>query len=74
MNIRIRLMGAGDRPAWAEMRAALWPEESAAEHAHGVDELLRSGRAWGRSVLPGAGEPAPVTGLMVSGTLILLAA
>jgi hypothetical protein len=47
MDIHVRLMEARDRPAWAEMRAALWPEESAAEHAHGIDELLRNGRAWG---------------------------
>jgi aminoglycoside 6'-N-acetyltransferase I len=47
MDIRVRLMGAADRPAWAEMRAALWPEESAQEHARGIDELLRSDRAWG---------------------------
>jgi aminoglycoside 6'-N-acetyltransferase I len=47
MDIRIRLMGAPDRPAWAEMRAALWPEETAEEHAHGIDEVLQSDRAWG---------------------------
>jgi aminoglycoside 6'-N-acetyltransferase I len=47
MDIRVRLMGAGDRSAWAEMRAALWPEETAEEHACGIDELLRSERVWG---------------------------
>jgi GNAT superfamily N-acetyltransferase len=47
MDIRVRLMGAGDRSAWAEMRATLWPEETAEDHAHGIDELLRSDRAWG---------------------------
>jgi aminoglycoside 6'-N-acetyltransferase I len=47
IDLRVRVMETSDRSAWAEMRAALWPEESAAEHAHGIDELLRSGRAWG---------------------------
>jgi aminoglycoside 6'-N-acetyltransferase I len=47
MDISVRLMGAGDRSAWAEMRATLWPEETAEDHAHGIDELLRSDRAWG---------------------------
>jgi aminoglycoside 6'-N-acetyltransferase I len=57
MDIRVRLMGAGDRPVWAEMRAALWPDESAEEHAHGIDELLGSDRAWGFIAEVG-GEPA----------------
>jgi aminoglycoside 6'-N-acetyltransferase I len=47
IDLRIRVMEARDRFAWAEMRAALWPEESAAEHAHGIDDVLRSDRAWG---------------------------
>jgi aminoglycoside 6'-N-acetyltransferase I len=47
IDLRVRVMEAHDRFAWAEMRAALWPEESPAEHAHGIDELLRSDRAWG---------------------------
>jgi aminoglycoside 6'-N-acetyltransferase I len=47
MDINVRLMGAGDRSAWAEMRAALWPEESADEHARGIDDVLRGDRAWG---------------------------
>jgi aminoglycoside 6'-N-acetyltransferase I len=47
MDVSIRLMGAGDRLTWAEMRAALWPEESVEEHVHGVDEVLGSDRAWG---------------------------
>jgi aminoglycoside 6'-N-acetyltransferase I len=46
-DFHVRVMEACDRVAWAEMRAALWPEESATEHAHGIDEVLRSGRAWG---------------------------
>jgi aminoglycoside 6'-N-acetyltransferase I len=47
IDLHVRVMEACDRVAWAEMRAALWPEESAAEHAHGIDELLRGDRAWG---------------------------
>jgi aminoglycoside 6'-N-acetyltransferase I len=47
IDLRIRVMEARDRLAWAEMRAALWPEESVAEHAHGIDDVLRSDRAWG---------------------------
>jgi aminoglycoside 6'-N-acetyltransferase I len=46
-DLRVRVMEASDRLAWAEMRAALWPEETAGEHAHGIDDLLRSDRAWG---------------------------
>jgi aminoglycoside 6'-N-acetyltransferase I len=47
IDLRIRVMEARDRLAWAEMRAALWPEESAQEHTHGTDDVLRSDRAWG---------------------------
>jgi aminoglycoside 6'-N-acetyltransferase I len=47
MDISVRLMGSGDRSAWAGMRAALWPDASREEHAHEIDELLRGDRAWG---------------------------
>jgi aminoglycoside 6'-N-acetyltransferase I len=47
MDIRVRLMGAGDGPAWAEMRAALWPEASTEGHARDIDDVLRSDRVWG---------------------------
>jgi aminoglycoside 6'-N-acetyltransferase I len=47
MDIRVGLLGAADRSAWAEMRAALWPEETPGEHAHGIDDVLRGDRAWG---------------------------
>ena len=47
IDLRIRVMEARDRLAWAEMRTALWPEESAHEHTHGTDDVLRSDRAWG---------------------------
>jgi aminoglycoside 6'-N-acetyltransferase I len=47
MDIRVRLMGAADGSAWAELRAALWPEASGEEHAHDIDDVLRSDRAHG---------------------------
>jgi aminoglycoside 6'-N-acetyltransferase I len=47
MNISIREMGAADRAVWAEMRSALWPEETAQEHATGIDEMVGLDDAWG---------------------------
>ncbi len=47
MTFVVREMGIADRSAWAEMRSALWPEESASAHAQEIDEFLRSGEAWG---------------------------
>ena len=47
MTFVVREMGIADRSAWAEMRSALWPEESASVHAREIDELLRSGEIWG---------------------------
>ncbi len=47
MTFVVREMGTADRSAWAEMRSALWPEESASVHAREIDELLRSGEMWG---------------------------
>jgi aminoglycoside 6'-N-acetyltransferase I len=47
MKITVREMGAADRAAWAEMRGALWPEETAQEHASGIDELLGDSDTWG---------------------------
>jgi aminoglycoside 6'-N-acetyltransferase I len=46
-KITVRQMGASDRAAWADMRAELWPQESAQEHASGIDEILGSEDAWG---------------------------
>jgi aminoglycoside 6'-N-acetyltransferase I len=46
---QIRLAGSADLPGWSELRAKLWPQENAAEHAvecaqmltdHGADGLL----------------------------------
>ena len=36
----VRQMGTSDRPIWAEMRTALWPDETPLTHAKMVDELL----------------------------------
>jgi aminoglycoside 6'-N-acetyltransferase I len=46
-DLRVRVMEAPDRLAWAELRTALWPEPSGEEHAHDIDDVLRSDRAWG---------------------------
>jgi aminoglycoside 6'-N-acetyltransferase I len=47
VDLRVRVIEASDRLAWAEMRAALWPEASSEEHARDIDDVLRSDRAWG---------------------------
>jgi aminoglycoside 6'-N-acetyltransferase I len=47
MTFVVREMGIAYRSAWAEMRSALWPEESASVHAREIDELLRTGGMWG---------------------------
>lgn len=47
MEIFIREMRASDRAAWAQMRAALWPEETQAAHAEMIETLLRGDDAWG---------------------------
>lgn len=36
----IRLLGAADRAQWAQMRAALWPDEDAGELSGELEELL----------------------------------
>jgi aminoglycoside 6'-N-acetyltransferase I len=40
-------MDANDRAIWAEMRIAVWPDETAREHAKMADELLSDGDVWG---------------------------
>jgi aminoglycoside 6'-N-acetyltransferase I len=47
MTFVVREMRTADRSAWAEMRSALWPEESASAHAAEIDDVLRSCKAWG---------------------------
>src|SRR5215467_12989384 len=43
MEFIVRQMGASDRAIWAEMRTALWPDETPPTHAKMVDELLADG-------------------------------
>ena len=40
-------MSITDRPASAQMRVALWPEETLEAHAKAIDELLESSENWG---------------------------
>jgi aminoglycoside 6'-N-acetyltransferase I len=47
MDFIVREMRAADKPLWAEMRHALWPEETAAGHATQLDAILESDEAWG---------------------------
>jgi aminoglycoside 6'-N-acetyltransferase I len=47
MEFIVRQMGANDRAIWAEMRTALWPDETPLAHAKMVDELLDDGDVWG---------------------------
>ena len=47
MKPTIREMGAPDRAVWADMRAALWPEETSQDHVEGIERVLGSGHAWG---------------------------
>ncbi len=56
-DLRVRVMEASDRLAWAELRAALWAEPSGEEHAHDIDDVLRSDRAWG-FIAEAGGMPA----------------
>jgi aminoglycoside 6'-N-acetyltransferase I len=43
----IREMTAADCKLWSAMRAALWPGETAEQHARGLDDVLRDGQYWG---------------------------
>jgi aminoglycoside 6'-N-acetyltransferase I len=47
MKPTVREMSIADRPAWVEMRAALWPDETPEAHAKAIDELLASSENWG---------------------------
>ena len=58
MSITVRSMGAPDRTTWAQMRAALWPEESAAAHAKAIDDILGADNVWGFIAHTRDGEPA----------------
>ena len=43
----VRQMNASDLPAWATMRAALWPEATAEAHAREIEQILGSDDTWG---------------------------
>lgn len=58
MKFTVRQMGPSDRPAWAEMRAALWPEESLQNHAEEIGGLLASEDCW--AFIAETGDGAPV--------------
>jgi aminoglycoside 6'-N-acetyltransferase I len=58
MKVTIREMGVADRPAWAEMRGALWPEDTVQTHASDVDEILRDDDVWGFVAETADGAPA----------------
>ncbi|MGH7061155.1 MAG: GNAT family N-acetyltransferase [Stellaceae bacterium] len=47
MKLIVREMDSADQTAWAEMRAALWPEETKEAHARAVAEVLADPEAWG---------------------------
>ncbi len=47
MEFTVREMGAHDRIAWAQMRSALWPDETAEAHEKGIDEILGCDGTWG---------------------------
>jgi aminoglycoside 6'-N-acetyltransferase I len=47
MTVLIREMRAADRRVWAEMRAALWPEDGLEPHAGAIDEVMDDPEAWG---------------------------
>ncbi len=42
----IRAITQVDRAVWAEFRAALWPEESAAEHMREIERAFAAGDLW----------------------------
>ncbi|MGH7034219.1 MAG: GNAT family N-acetyltransferase [Stellaceae bacterium] len=46
IRITIRALTARDRATWAQMRAALWPEESIAAHRRAIDEILADPECW----------------------------
>lgn len=47
LNVTIREMARSDRAIWAEMRAALWPEDDSAALAAEIDEIFARDGVWG---------------------------
>jgi aminoglycoside 6'-N-acetyltransferase I len=58
MAFTVRQMGAADRDVWARMRAALWPDASAEEHAKDIDAMLADATGWGFVAHTHHGTPA----------------
>ncbi len=46
-QLNVTQMSGGDRTLWSEMRAALWPEETAQQHSAAIEVMLQAGEAWG---------------------------
>lgn len=47
MGCHIRQMSGSDREPWAEMRLALWPEDSRRAHSAAIEKMLAGAAAWG---------------------------
>jgi aminoglycoside 6'-N-acetyltransferase I len=58
-------MEASDRPAWAEMRTALWPEDDVSMHAQAIDAILAIHDTWGFVAETPDGAPAGLAELSV---------
>jgi aminoglycoside 6'-N-acetyltransferase I len=56
--ITVRDMGAADREVWSQMRAAMWPAETAKAHGEWIDRILQSEAAWGFIAETPDGAPA----------------
>jgi aminoglycoside 6'-N-acetyltransferase I len=67
MQCTIRQMSAPDRPAWARMRAALWPEEAASVLASEIDALLGRDDVWGFIAEAADGTPVGFAEVAVRG-------
>jgi aminoglycoside 6'-N-acetyltransferase I len=46
MKVTVRKMGASDRAVWADMRIALWSEETPRVHAEEIDRIIGSEDCW----------------------------
>ena len=57
-NLTVREMSRADQAAWTEMRAALWPEETAAASAASIAAIFRSDDVWGFIAETPDGTPA----------------
>lgn len=58
MQVTVREMEASDRASWAEMRAALWPEETPAAHDAAIGNILGDANVWGFMAESPDGTPA----------------